>query len=219
MNSYDLFSSLYKLDLIEKERYPKWWPNSGEFSVVISAILTQQSRWEKVERSLENLRNLDLLDPQKLATKEHWHVAQAIVPSGLYNQKAERIRALCQNILEDFQTVENFREKVTRVWLLGQKGIGEESADSILNYFCLRPTMVVDSYTNRLLRGVGFTFESYGEIKEWLESGIEENLENLKQETGLNHTEIYMLFHGMIVEYCKNNCKKGDISPLKTCKF
>ncbi|MCV6608999.1 MAG: 3-methyladenine DNA glycosylase [Campylobacterales bacterium] len=216
MNSKELFFKLHNLDLIDEKRYPHWWPKHGKFSVIIGVFLTQQSKWEKVERSLENLEKLDLLDLENLAKKEHWHIAQAIVPSGLYNQKAERIRLFCNNVLEEFSDLQNFKKQVSREWLLRQKGIGEESADSILNYFCLRPSMVVDSYTNRLLKEFDFTFESYGQIKEWLEEGIESNFDEISEKLGLDLIQTYMIFHGMIVEYCKNNSKRGgiDISLL-----
>ena len=216
MTSKDLFLSLFKLNLIEADRYPHWWVNSGEFSVIIGMILTQQSKWEKVQRSLKNLKDLELLNLEALATKEIWHITQAIVPSGLYNQKASRLQLLCQNILRDFKDLNNFKNKLTREWLLEQKGVGPESADSVLCYFSLQPIMVVDSYTNRLLKAFGFEFNTYLELQEWLINGIETNINELQNITKLNKVEIYMLFHGMIVEYCKlhSNRTKVDIKAI-----
>lgn len=215
MTSEDLFYGLYKLDLVPKELFPSWWPNAGEFEVVIGMILTQQSKWEKVVRSIENVKKLDLFSIEKLATVEIWVLAQAIVPSGLYNQKAARIQSLCQNILKSYESVENFRENTTRDWLLLQKGIGEESADSILNYYCFQETMVIDSYTNRLLKAFGFTFEKYRDLQEWFEDGLD--TEKISKELGIKPYEVYQLFHGMIVEYCKIHSSRSgvDVSSLQ----
>jgi len=125
---------------------------------------------------------------------------------------------LCTSILDDFGTFEAFQVKVTREWLLAQKGIGMESADSILCYGCRREVFVVDSYTQRLLDALGYSFEGYMQIQEWMQEGIEENLEKVqdiyKYEIELH--EIYARFHGKIVEYAKTfiHGKHVDIMPL-----
>lgn len=52
---------------------------------------------------------------------------------------------------------------------MSQKGVGLESADSILLYACRREIMVVDTYTARLLaRKCDMEGLEYEEIREWL---------------------------------------------------
>ncbi len=204
-SSYELLSALKKAGFRADERDPNWWPNSGTFEVVVGAILTQQTKWQKVEKSLENLKKEDLLSLPALAEVDLKRLQTLIKPSGFYNTKAKRLQQLCRNMIDDFGTFEAFREAVTREWLLAQKGVGEESADAILNYACGREIMVVDSYTQRLLSALGYDFESYGEIQTWLQDGI---LSNLSAVTKLYDCElplstIYSRFHGKIVEYAK----------------
>ena len=55
-SSYDLFYALKQLDYLKTKRDPLWWPNSGTFEVLVGALLTQQTKWERVEESLENLK-------------------------------------------------------------------------------------------------------------------------------------------------------------------
>jgi len=202
-NSYELLIELRKKNLLKnKPKY--WWPNIGSFEVVVGAILTQNTKWENVEKALNQLRiENEELRVEDIAMYDYLYLAGFIKPVGFYNQKAKRLISLSRNILRDFGSFEEFKENVTREWLLAQKGIGFETADSILCYGCFRDTMVVDSYTKRLLRKNGYEFESYDEMKEWFERGVEENWDRLAKfyEDDLNLC--YARFHGKIVEFMK----------------
>jgi len=217
-SSYDLLYALKQMGYLKTTRDPHWWPQSSTFEVVIGAILTQQTKWERVEESLAKLKEHRLLSLEALSKAEIWQIATLIKPSGFYNTKAQRIKMLCMHILDDFTTFEAFQDEVSREWLLAQKGIGMESADSILCYGCGREVFVVDSYTQRLLGALGYIFEDYEQIQEWMQEGIKENLENVqdiyKYEIGLH--AIYARFHGKIVEYAKTfiHGKHVDITPL-----
>lgn len=219
-NSLELLQALKKLAYLETERDPLWWPASGTFEVVVGALLTQQSKWEKVEASLSNLKAADLLTLEALSDASLVEIAGLIKPSGFYNTKAGRLIGLCKNIRATFGTFEAFCLESSREWLLSQKGLGQESADAILCYACKRPVMVVDSYTHRLLNALGYEFESYQALQEWLHKGIEENLDavcGLYDETA-DLSTVYARFHGKIVEYAKKHIKgkEVDILPLLT---
>lgn len=217
-NSYELFVALKNLSHIKNERELLWWPNSGTFEVIVGTILTQQTKWEKVEQSLDNLRERNVLDLESLANINQEELSLLIKPSGFYNTKSKNLKKLCQNIIEDYGNFDEFTLHVNNEWLFSQKGIGEESRDCILCYACKRDVMVVDSYTNRLLNTFGYEFESYGELQDWIVSGVECNFDKIvnlyTQEVSLN--VIYARFHGKIVEFCKENArgKKVDISSL-----
>ncbi|MGP1560965.1 MAG: 3-methyladenine DNA glycosylase [Helicobacteraceae bacterium] len=210
MYSSDIFWKFVELDLV-KENYPLWWPGAGEFSVVISAILTQQSKWERVKLALQNLQKLGLTSAQDIDSADFYVLASAISPAGLYNQKASRLKALCKNLLADFGSEQNFRQHVGREWLLAQKGIGQETADAVLNFYSFKPVMVVDSYTMRFLRALDFTFETYDEAKEWLESGIFTDLDAIQERLGLKDYEVFALFHGGFVEFGKTKRSAKDL--------
>ena len=198
-SSYDVLMFLRQKDLL-KGKPERWWPGFGTFEVVIGAVLTQNTKWENVEKALKNLKDMELED---IASFEPVYLAELIKPAGFYNQKSKRVIALSRNILRDFGDFESFRENVDREWLLNQKGVGFETADSILCYACGRETMVMDAYTKRLMKRYGYEFESYDEMKEWFERGVEENWDKLSKiyEDDLNLC--YARFHGKIVEYMK----------------
>jgi endonuclease-3 related protein len=199
-DSFELFSALEHLRLLENSP-PQWWPSYGTFEVVIGALLTQNTQWSRVQISLDNLRNNGLISPDVLAQCDVEVLMELIRPSGLFKAKAQNLIRLSRALVEDFGDFETFSLSVDRDWLLSQKGVGPETADSILCYACERPVMVVDSYTARLLGAFGYEFESYDELQEWCEAGVRNSFDEVQLPTA------FARFHGMIVEYVKRNSK------------
>ncbi|KFN39387.1 MAG: 3-methyladenine DNA glycosylase [Sulfuricurvum sp. MLSB] len=206
-DSFELFSALEKLKLLENSP-PLWWPAYGTFEVVVGAILTQNTQWSRVEQSLANLRERELLDASMIAQCHNESLMELIRPSGLFKAKAANLIRLCRAMIDDYGDFETFALSVDRDWLLSQKGIGPESADSILCYACARPVMVVDAYTARLLNAFGYEFESYDELQEWCEAGIRGYFDTVQ------FPAAFARFHGMIVEYVKGN-SKGKVVSLE----
>ena len=199
-SSLEIYNFLQQQNLLKNS--PKyWWPNAGAFEVVVGAILTQNTTWENVQKSLKNLENFLKLD--SFLSLHVNALKEKIRPSGFYNQKASRLLQLAQNIHNEFGDFNTFVKEVTREWLLLQKGIGEESADAILCYACYRDEMVVDSYTKRLLKMFAIEFKTYKEYKIFLEDGLKEAF------TCKELNLIYARYHGMIVEYNKRNKLKS----------
>jgi len=216
-NSFELLCLLKNAGHLKTLRDPLWWPRSRTFWVIVGAILTQQSKWEKVEQSLENLEKAGVESLEKFFICKLESVCELIKPSGFYNTKAKNLQALCRAILEDFGSFESFCETASREWLLGQKGIGQESADSILCYACEREAMVVDSYSARLLYAFGYEFESYESLQAWFCEGIEMHWHKIQALYGrdVSLNEVYARFHGKIVEFCKEN-SKGKIVNVES---
>ena len=195
VDACEVYRFLQKFDLL-KNSPPLWWPNAGSFEVVVGAILTQNTTWKNVEKSLANLEGFLELDT--FLTLNEDTLKTKIKPSGFYNQKAPRLLQLAHNIKNEFHSFASFQSDVTRNWLLQQKGIGEESADAILCYGCLRAEMVIDSYTKRLLKEeFRVELQNYGEYKAFFEEGLRVCF----QEKQL--FEVFASLHGMIVEYNK----------------
>jgi len=73
-----------------------WWPAETEFEVIVGALLTQQTRWESVERAIANLKERLLLTPEALADADQETIEECIRCTGFYRQKAERLQLLSQ---------------------------------------------------------------------------------------------------------------------------
>jgi len=204
---FDIFEALWKKNpnILARDEY--WWPNSRSFEVVVGAILTQQTKWENVEKALSNLRKNNLLSPDSIATCSMPVLTELIRPSGFFNMKAKRLKYFCIAMVEVFGNFETFCESVSREWLLKQEGIGNESADSILCYACGRDIMVVDRYTYRLFKTeLDIEDLEYDELQELIEYEMEANYDKILgifNQQELTLCKIYSIFHGLIVEYCK----------------
>ncbi len=123
MNSFELLVLLRKAGYLKELRDSKWWPNSGTYEVVVGAILTQQTKWEKVEKSLENLRKSNINSLESISKLDNKTLSTLIKPSGFYNTKAKYLLGISKNIIKDFGSFEKFCLEVERDWLLSQKGI------------------------------------------------------------------------------------------------
>ncbi len=210
LDSFEILKALKGLDLL-KNAPGWWWPNALKFETLLGAILTQNTKFEAVSKSLENLKNAfilgndDEINLKKIASIEFSKLAECVRPSGFYNQKAKRMIILSKNILKDFGNFENFKKEVTREWLLDQKGIGKESADAILCYVCAKEVMVVDKYSYLFLKKLGIEIEDYDELQNFFEKGIQENLNPALAlyENSIPLAQLYARFHGKIVEFSK----------------
>ncbi|BEG57869.1 3-methyladenine DNA glycosylase MagIII [Helicobacter sp. NHP21005] len=220
--AFCILKALKSLNLLDHAP-PLWWPGAGGVEVVLGAILTQRIKFSKVQESLDHLKAASVLEPDPTKSLENLaqipldNLAKLIAPSGFYRQKARYLQALSHNILKDFTDFESFRLKVSREWLLAQKGVGFESADSILNYACLRPVFVVDAYTYKLLAALGLEIEDYHELQSFFTQGLAQDLPQVcaLYENKLELAGIYARLHGKIVA-----CMQAKIAlkpHLKDC--
>ena len=132
-----------------------WWPGNGCDEIIIGAILTQNTNWKNVEKAINNLKTAEKLSVEKLHSLEIETLAELIRPSGYYNIKAGRIKNFLDWLFENYNgSIENLQALDTerlREELLSVKGIGKETADSILLYAFERTVFVVDTYTWRVM--------------------------------------------------------------------
>ena len=91
--------------------------------------------------------------------------------------------------------------KVGREELLGIKGIGPETADSILLYALGRPYFVVDAYTRRVFSRLGVVkgSEKYEELRRMFEQALPKD------------GKVYREYHALIVELGKRHCRKKPL--------
>ena len=174
-----------------------WWPGYPD-EVMIGAVLTQQTRWENVERALINLKKRDVCSIDSIFHADIREIEDAIRCTGFYRIKAQRLKSLAACIVEMFGGVENMADIPTgqlRAGLLNVSGVGEETADSILCYGLDRTSFVIDAYTERIARCIGVP-----EKKQDLKSLFEKNLPKD------NHS--YRQVHAQIVEYANEYCGK-----------
>jgi len=213
-----LKSSLSKIyDLLYAEFGPRhWWPGDTKIEIIIGAILTQNTAWRNVEKAIRNLKKEKALSVGGLSGISKKKLAALIRPSGYYNVKASRIKIFLKflNVHYNGSIGRMFRVDLCqlREELLALKGVGQETADSILLYAGSKPVFVVDAYTKRVLLRHGFIGQKadYKEIQSLF-------MDNLPEDTGL-----FNEFHALIVELGKSVCKSKkplcDICPIRSVR-
>ncbi len=190
-----------------REHYPSagWWPAETPFEVAIGAVLTQNTSWKNVEKAIGNLKKAAELTPSGISVMNRSELETLLRPSGYFRQKAERVAAFSGFVRDtlngDICNLNGWRLEDARNALLKIKGIGRETADSILLYACGMPSFVVDAYTFRLFSRTGITNgkERYDELKAFVEGCLEGRSEELRQ------------VHALIVEHSKDICRKKPL--------
>lgn len=183
-----------------------WWPGETELEVMVGAVLTQNTNWKNVEKAIGNLKNKKLLSLGALHSMAVEVLAQEIRPAGYFNIKARRLKNLIDFIVDQYHgDLSQFLEGETRSLregLLSVKGIGPETADSILLYAARRPIFVIDAYTYRILSRHGMVEEqgiTYYELQDLFMDHLPED------------TAFFNEFHALIVQTGKNYCKRKPL--------
>jgi len=193
-----------------------WWPGETPFEVCVGAILTQNTNWGNVEKAIANLKGADCLSIEKIAALEPAELAALIRPSGYFTVKADRLQTFARFLQQGYKgTLEQLFGipwQLARIELLSVRGIGPETADSILLYAGGKPSFVVDAYTRRIFSRLGLVHAqiSPAELREFF-------MEQLPADAAL-----FNEYHALIVELGKNICRPtprcAGCCLLKGCK-
>jgi endonuclease-3 related protein len=180
-----------------------WWPADDPFEVMVGAILTQNTAWTNVEKAIQALRERRLLTPAALFSIPENELARIIRPSGYYHLKAERLKAFVRFLMVEYSgNVEAMKvEDLSRLRdkLLGIKGIGPETADSILLYACEKPVFISDAYTRRILLRHGMI----GDDADY------HSIQTLFMDHLQPDVMLFNQFHATIVNTGKTFCRKA----------
>jgi endonuclease-3 related protein len=199
-----MHEKLIKIYDILLDRYGRrhWWPAETPFEVCVGAILTQNTNWGNVEKAVANLKRAGLLSPAALHELPVERLAEKIRPAGFFNVKSERLKEFITWLFDNHggsvERMSGAQWPELRKELLTVRGIGPETADSILLYACAKPSFVVDAYTKRLLSSLGLITgrEGYEELRSLF-------MENLPPDV-----ELFNEFHALIVQHAKEHCRK-----------
>ena len=99
------------------------------------------------------------IEPEKLLLLDDKNLKAAIRCAGFLNQKSIYLREISRFFIKLKD------ETPTRKELLKVKGVGNETADSILLYAYKQPEFVVDAYTKRIFNDLKIIDEKIGYMK------------------------------------------------------
>ena len=178
-----------------------WWPGADSFEHFAGCILAQNTRWDRVEPVLAELRKMNLLPPSEFLKLKESDLAELLRGTGTYRRKAEYLQNAGRYMLSlgwdgTPESVLYPTEKI-REELLALKGIGPETCDCILLYVLHRPVFVVDAYTKRILVRHGLCREksSYSSVQQIFYNELNADI------------EVFQEYHALLVACAKEYCR------------
>ncbi len=201
------FFSVYQ-KLLNQYGPQQWWPAETPFEVMVGAILTQNTAWTNVEKSIAQLRAKRKLTPQTIDRLPHQQLAELIRASGYFNVKATRLKNFCHWYLAQngFDALNALDTESLRHGLLSVNGVGSETADDIMLYAFNRPVFVVDAYTRRIFSRLGLVDDKIG--YEALRDKFETEFIDIKRKiTAEIRVAHYNEYHALIVVHGKDFCR------------
>ena len=191
-----------------------------QWEIIVGAILTQNTSWHNVEQALAALSARQALDLPALLALDVDELAELIRPSRYFNQKAHRLQDIARYIDENYRgsTAALLRRPAVllRRELLSLKGIGPETADSILLYAAQYPFFVVDAYTRRIFFRHNWcrVEEGYDDLKSMCEAALDcFSGDRLLNYWGDWHAQLVML--GKTHCHAKSpDCENCPLKPL-----
>jgi len=195
-----------------------WWPGDGQpATIIIGAVLTQNTAWSNVEKALANLHAAGVRTLGDVVACADGRLAELIRPSGYFNVKAKRLRAVAAYFEakcgDDWRRLDEIPTESLRAELLAVHGIGPETADDILLYALGRAVFVIDAYTRRLMErhGLAQPGEPYEELRRRWESALGGDASRFNEG------------HALIVKlaklWCHKRAPKCGECPLHAAEF
>ena len=200
MNTDNLLLNVFNT-LLKHFGKQNWWPAESKYEMIAGAILTQNTNWKNVEKALVNLK--PSLNPKIIANMDNETLEDLIKPAGFFKSKANYLKNIFSFIEENgLDKLNNMDLFTLRNQLLSIKGVGKETADSILLYVFEKPIFIVDTYTKRLFKKLGLPpFNAYDDYRSYIEKKLPKDI------------YIYNEFHALIVMYNKQKFN-SNTDPL-----
>ncbi len=176
-----------------------------KLEICFGAILTQNTNWKNVEKAIVNLNKEKLISINKIINTSHEKLASLIRSAGYFNQKAVKLKIFCEYLERNYDSSFDlfFKKpiKELREELLSIKGIGPETADSIILYAAQKPIFVIDAYTKRIMHRLGYCDEndSYDELQEVFTLSLPKDV------------KLFNEYHALLIQFGKEYCKKTSL--------
>jgi endonuclease-3 len=178
----------------------------NNYTLLVAVVLSAQSTDIGVNKATKELfkiantpENMLLLGEEKLK--------RYISSIGLFNTKASNIIKLSKQLIEEFNSEipQDFES------LKSLAGVGQKTANVVLNCAFLQPTIAVDTHVFRVANRIGFVRENSAEKTETA------LLKTIPKKWQM-HAHHWMILHGRYV--CQARKPKCEICTIaKLCKF
>lgn len=178
----------------------------NNFTLTVAVILSAQATDISVNKATKELFEI-YQTPKQLLELGEIELKKYIKSIGLYNAKAKNIIALCQILVDKYNSniPETFEE------LIKLPGIGRKTANVILNCAFGKPTMAVDTHVLRVSNRIGL---SNNKTPEKVEYDLLKKIPSI----WLLHAHHWLILHGRYICRARTPlCSECNIS--KYCDY
>lgn len=179
---------------------------TNNFTLLVAVVLSAQSTDVGVNKATKELFKV-ADSPQKMLKLGEVKLKKYISTIGLYNGKAANIIELSQLLVEKYNSTvpEDFNA------LISLPGVGQKTANVVLNCAFGHPTIAVDTHVFRVANRLGFVDET---TPEKTEIALLKAIPKKWQD----HAHHWMILHGRYI--CVARKPKCEICPLtKFCEY
>lgn len=186
-------------------------PENNPFKTLIVTIISQNTADTNTERAFENLSKTFEITPEVLAKADTIALAACLRVAGLYQRKAQTIKAVSRTVIEKFggslSPVLALPLYEARKMLMDLQGIGPKTADVVLLFSANQPILPVDTHVNRVSKRLGLAPSNggYEEVRLSLQSYFE--------------AKDYLVVHLLLIahgrKYCRAQHPRCRICPVK----
>lgn len=178
----------------------------NNYTLLVAVVLSAQSTDIGVNKATKDLfKNVDT--PEKMLKLGETKLKKFISTIGLYNTKATNVIKLSQLLVDKFnsEVPEDFKSLITL------PGVGQKTANVILNCAFGHPTIAVDTHVFRVANRIGFVSEV---TPEKTESSLLKTIPKKWQ----THAHHWLILHGRYVcQARKPKCEECKIE--KFCEW
>lgn len=173
----------------------EWWEGEDRFFRCLGSVLVQRTAWHNAKRAIEGLKGLGLTDPDAVLQAPEEELVEAVRTAGFYRSKVPAIREVCRFLLQvgkNGGSASDLRERLLRI-----RGIGPETADTILLYVFDQRVFIGDAYAERI-------------ASRWFGEDLAK--ERIREEVlcEISDPVQLQLFHALLVELGKAYCRKRE---------
>lgn len=179
----------------------------NDFTLLVSVVLSAQTTDKSVNKATAPLYAA-ADTPEKILSLGEDGLREYIKTIGLYRVKARHVIALCQMLIEKY----NSKVPLERTALESLPGVGRKTANVILNVLAGELTMPVDTHLLRIAPRIGLS-DGTNPLQ------VEKDLLTRIPESYLTHAHHWLVLHGryictarkprcadcIIAEHCKKN--------------
>jgi endonuclease-3 len=178
----------------------------NHYTLLVAVVLSAQSTDVGVNKATKEL--FKIADtPEKMLKLGEANLKKYIATIGLFNGKASNIIKLSQRLIDEFdsEVPQDFES------LKSLPGVGQKTANVILNCAFGHPTIAVDTHVFRVSNRIGF-------VDEITPEKCEESLLKVIPKKWQDHAHHWMILHGRYVCIArKPKCRECPIVNL--CEF